>query len=282
MGIGTDTPSEKFEIVRDGTVYTSINGGTNGNSTTGILFKNGNGANQSSIQSYKGNMLFYVGTPSVPVNAISILPAGNVGIGTDAPAEKLEIAREGTVYASINGGSHINATTGLIFKNGGGSYRSGISSYYGSFLVDVGSASSPTRALSILNSGNIGIGTETPYEKLSVNGKIRSKEVKVETSNWPDYVFEANYNLPNLRDTEKFIKENKHLPGIPSAKEAETDGINLGEMNGKLLQKIEELTLYIIDQDKQSKAQKQIIDQQGELLKAISDKLETIQAGIKK
>jgi len=102
----------------------------------------------------------------------------------------------------------------------------------------------------ISTSGNVGIGTSFPTEKLSVNGNIRAKEIKVETQNWPDYVFKSDYSLPSLEATEKHIKEKGHLPGIPSAAEAEQKGINLSEMNGKLLKKIEELTLYMIDMNK--------------------------------
>ena len=76
-----------------------------------------------------------------------------------------------------------------------------------------------------------------------------------------DFVFENNYNLPSLESVDKFIKENKHLPEIASAKEMQKDGINLSEMNIKLLQKIEEMTLYIIEQNKLlSKQQKEIIE----------------------
>jgi len=100
-------------------------------------------------------------------------------------------------------------------------------------------------------SGNVGIGTLDPKERLSVNGKIRAHEIKVETANWPDYVFAKDYRLPSLRETEKHIKEKGHLPGIPSAEEVKANGVNLGEMNTKLLKKIEELTLHLIEQNKQ-------------------------------
>ncbi|MFC5284235.1 hypothetical protein [Pedobacter alpinus] len=103
-----------------------------------------------------------------------------------------------------------------------------------------------------IETGNVGIGTLTPQEKLSVNGKIRAREIKVETANWPDYVFGKNYQLPDLKETETFIKINKHLPGIPSAEEVEKNGVSLGEMNAKLLKKIEELTLYVIQLQKEN------------------------------
>ena len=99
--------------------------------------------------------------------------------------------------------------------------------------------------------GNIGIGTTTPSPdyKLSVLGKIRATEIVVETG-WSDFVFDDNYSLKTLSEVEKFIKENKHLPDVPSASEVEKNGVSLGKSDSILLQKIEELTLYIIEQNK--------------------------------
>ena len=99
--------------------------------------------------------------------------------------------------------------------------------------------------------GNIGVGTLLPKEKLSVNGKIRAHEIKVETSNWPDFVFEEGYEIGKLKELESYIKMYKHLPNMPSAKEVETNGIALGEMVKLQQQKIEELTLHLIEKDKQ-------------------------------
>ncbi len=100
-------------------------------------------------------------------------------------------------------------------------------------------------------SGNVGIKTQTPgsYE-LAVNGKIRAKEIKVETANWPDYVFEEGYQLGTLEELESYIKANKHLPEMPNAKELESNGLKVGEMLKLQQQKIEELTLQLIEMNK--------------------------------
>ena len=86
--------------------------------------------------------------------------------------------------------------------------------------------------------------------KLDVNGTIRSKEVKIEATGWSDFVFDKSYQLPTLSEVESHISQHKHLPDIPSQAEVIEQGINVGEMQAKLLQKIEELTLYVIQQEK--------------------------------
>ncbi|WP_333625491.1 hypothetical protein [Sphingobacterium siyangense] len=115
----------------------------------------------------------------------------------------------------------------------------------------------------------LGIGTTAPKEALSVNGKIRAQEVKVETANWPDYVFADGYQLPGLKETAEFIEKNKHLPGVPKAAEVEEHGLSLGEMNKILMQKVEELTLHLIEKDKKIESQ----DKRLEKLECIIDKL---------
>ncbi len=94
--------------------------------------------------------------------------------------------------------------------------------------------------------GNVGIGVTNPKSKLVVDGKIRSEAIVVDIVNGPDYVFDNDYELRTLKETKQYISENKHLPEIPSAKEMEANGIELGDMNMRLLKKIEELTLYQI------------------------------------
>jgi len=104
----------------------------------------------------------------------------------------------------------------------------------------------------ILRDGNVGIGVTKPANRLDVNGTIHSKEVKVDMNGWSDFVFKKEYSLPTLEEVEKHIAEKGHLENIPSEEEVLQNGINLGEMNAKLLQKIEEMMLYIIEIKKEN------------------------------
>lgn len=106
----------------------------------------------------------------------------------------------------------------------------------------------------------VGINTSSPDYTLDVNGTIRAKEVLIEAG-WSDFVFEEDYNLISLEEIERYIQKNKHLPDIPSAKEVQANGVSLGDMQPKLLQKIEELTLYMIELKKENgKLREMIMD----------------------
>lgn len=115
------------------------------------------------------------------------------------------------------------------------------------------------------------------FGNVKVDGKLEAKEIKVTLTPTADFVFEKEYGLPKLEEVEKFVKENKHLPEIASAKEMEKEGVNVGEFQIKLLQKIEELTLYSIDLNKKNKEQESLIKSQADILKSLNERLEKIE-----
>ncbi|MGN6490409.1 MAG: hypothetical protein ACTHLE_00320 [Agriterribacter sp.] len=124
--------------------------------------------------------------------------------------------------------------------------------------------------------GNVGIGTTNPQAKLAVNGDIFSTKVKVTQTGWPDYVFYPNYKLPPLKEVEKFIQQYKHLPDVPSASEVEKNGLDLGNNQALLLKKIEELTLYIIEQDKINKEQDNKIIKQNKIIESQNEQIKEL------
>ncbi|WP_443946579.1 hypothetical protein ACJVDH_05570 [Pedobacter sp. AW1-32] len=130
--------------------------------------------------------------------------------------------------------------------------------------------------------GNLGIGTNAPSDKLSVNGNIRAREIKVDSQNWPDYVFEENYKITPLADLETYIKQHKHLPDMPSAKEIESNGASLGELVKLQQQKIEELTLHLIEKDKEIKTLLQNEESRDKKYEEQAEKIKTIVTEINK
>ena len=142
------------------------------------------------------------------------------------------------------------------------------SSQFGGFITF--STNNNTEQLRIDGSGNVGIGTISPRERLSVNGNIRAKEIKVEAQNWPDYVFEKKYILQSLGETKNYIAEHGHLPDMPSAEFVAKEGQHLGEIQMKLLKKVEELTLHLIRLEESNARQKKRIDAQDKVIKNLT------------
>ena len=127
--------------------------------------------------------------------------------------------------------------------------------------------------------GNALIGVITssdPSYKLEVKGTIHAQKVKVDQTGWSDYVFDNDYRLPTLAEIEEYIAKHKHLPDMPSAEEVKKNGIDLGENQSVLLKKIEELTLYSIEQNRQISEQNKKLEQQqqqiDELMKLVKKK----------
>lgn len=215
---------------------------------------------------------------------------GNVGIGSDNPMSKLHVtsSTSGDARLRLDSDTDNNDESDNswieIMQDGGktGAYIGFNYDWGGSFsapdnLFRIGSRWDDVDNFNRLvingQNGNVGIGTtNTGTHRLAVEGSIGARKVKVEASGWSDFVFEKDYQLKSLQEVEKYISENKHLPEIPSAEEVKQDGIDLGQMDAKLLQKIEELTLYLIEQNKQNQAQQARIEKLEKELKDLKDK----------
>ena len=192
------------------------------------------------------------------------ITGGRVGIGTSNPGSNLHVfvgTSGGTPYpgAAITFEDDISAYFQFLSSSAGyNAFMFGdpadieAGAIYYNHLTDTLDfrTNGHVPRLLIDASGNVGIGTTNPTYPLCVNGTIRAKEIIVDTG-WSDFVFENNYKLPALEEVETFISENKHLPGIPTEAEVKKKGVSVGKISSKLLQKIEELTLYMIDLKKE-------------------------------
>jgi hypothetical protein len=165
------------------------------------------------------------------------------------------------VYDGVQNGLAYQETNGPSYT-----YKTSIDSYVNSAGMSYGTNASFF--------GYVGIGTTSPQSELAVNGTITSKKVKVTQTGWADYVFNNDYHLRPLPEVEQYIQQNHHLPEVPSAEEVKKDGLNLGDNQAMLLKKIEELTLYIIEQNKQIEA----LRQQNHELNAVVNQVHQLQA----
>ncbi len=201
-----------------------------------------NGVAKSFIQQSSNDLRVGVNGGNLTLDGV------NVGVGTNAPVSKFHVAGRGL----FRGAGEVLAIDGTSNPNIGfynnGTFKSFISQSASELYIGVNNANLRFDAPQII----VGGGVAANGYKLSIRGKIICEEMKVQlTGSWPDYVFDANYKRRTLTELGDFIKTNRHLPNIPPAAEIEKGGFDVGDMQKRMMEKIEELTLYILDQQKQ-------------------------------
>ena len=255
IGIGTSTPVFALDVTNNN--YNAIRASGNSANSVGIFVRNTcpSGRQWAIISSGGGPAPagnFSIWDDTASSSRLTIDALGNIGVGTSSPGMKLDVRQ--TAADSNNYGIYSYANGAGINNYGAYFDASGAANNY-ALYTNVGNV-----VLAATN-GNVGIGTSNPSQKLSVNGTIRAKEVIVETTGWSDYVLTKTYALAPLSEVEKHINESGTLPGMPSEREVVSHGIGVGEMQAKLLAKVEELTLHLIAQEKKIDEQQSKIEQ---------------------
>ncbi len=255
-GLGDGSGYARFGFTSDYSQYIASNARWNG-SQWQYVNPGGYGGFATRFTNSAGQFRFDLANGgSAPAwrTGLLITNAGDVGIGTQSPSGFGKLAVAGTISTISADSGHVaylamdNAGTGTLSSYSG----------TGAFLRFCTTSPSGVNAeqMRIGASGNVGIGTTNPTNKLEVAGTLRAKEVIVETTGWSDYVFASNYRLAPLSEVEAHIAAKGTLPGIPSAAEVATQGVSVGDMQAKLLAKVEELTLHLIALEKENAALK--------------------------
>jgi hypothetical protein len=250
VGIGTPNPITKLHVYESSNLNSYL---TVANNTIATFF--GAGGTSWGIIGTTSNHDFAIYTNEI--EKMRITNTGNVGVGTAEPLAMLDVS--GNLILRNNQ----NVTGGgasMVFTNYGNDYQhspsirsyldfaEGVNSQARLVLSSYGLGKNNDE-LTLMN-GNVGIGTKNPDATLAVKGTVHATEVKVDLNvPGPDYVFQPDYKLSTLKEIEAYVEKNHHLPEIPSADQMVKDGLNLGDMNIRLLKKVEELTLYLMEKD---------------------------------
>lgn len=218
----------------------------------------------------------------------NIITDSNIGVGTNNPIGKFDVRGNvfiGTSDLSIGSvGSFVQIDQGLPSGNS-----------YSQIRAFSNGGNINNHLVLQSTGGNVGIGSVAPDQKLTVKGKIHAEEIIVDLNVPADYVFQkyytgkselkSDYAMPTLAEIESFTKKNNHLPNVPSAKDIQQNGVSLGEMSNVLLQKVEELTLYAIEQDKKAALQQKELERlkkENENYKSLAERLSSIEKALNK
>jgi hypothetical protein len=265
VGIGTSSPAGRLHLHvgtnRDVVTYapasaTGISdfatGGVgwvftrpeDGSLTEAIYTYDSNSAKNNLALSSRSDIVFTAGNsgPAAAPERMRIADNGNVGIGTANPGYRLDVRASGDAQMAVMETSSGNYARLVLGASADETYVQGLYSVTAKPLTFKING----EMMRIATNGNVGIGTASPAYKLDVAGQVHATSFVSSTQTYADFVFKPGYDLPALSDVEAHIKEHGHLPGVPSEAQVAREGIDLAAMQVKLLQKVEELTLYVI------------------------------------
>lgn len=266
VGIGTNDPFYKLDVNGKGSFYGSpityadngfgykFEGGALKFTTPGDPFVNNNMVLEGNkIQAY----IYDAGFIDEYAGSLNLNPlGGNIGIGTANPITNSKVTLQAddsytTALTIQNPSASVKFQAFVGGPNNGNTISLGTPG-----AMPIALYTNSANRMFITANGNIGIGTDNPDAAylLSVNGKIKTRELRVTIANWADYVFDKKYKLTPLHEVEQYIKKYKHLPGIKNGAAIEKEGIDISTMQAKMMEKIEELTLYLIEANKKIEA----------------------------
>jgi hypothetical protein len=275
VGIGTATPSTPLDVLGTATFENNI--AVSSSATFGTYIHVGTEA------AISGGIAVgtYAGVTAPPSNGVIV--SGNVGIGTSTPAVALDVNGSANISTTLNVGGELDMTNStsyagwanqIVFRDASGTIRDIIyddftaGSTNGNLVIQPGYYGQGSGVLNIngkVQIGNVPVSSTsattlgTDYMLYVQKGVIAEKykcALSSDPTNWSDYVFDKDYKLASLSDVEAYIKDNHHLPGVPSTDDVHCDGIDLAQMDATLLKKVEELTLYVLDLKKDNEAMK--------------------------
>ncbi|MEJ1242204.1 hypothetical protein WBG78_28910 [Chryseolinea sp. T2] len=268
LGLGTSTPQKQLDVKTAVNDFASVGASVAVGQWSGLHFGyseyNSTAYRKSALvfervdNAARGKIHFLNNAASTTASAglsdakMTIDYTGYVGIGSTAPVNVVQIGNNPSGFSGND----------FVFSNGNGALamHNDVGNTYFWGKKDISIRPNGSMAIYATTSGNVGIGTATVDSRLTVNGKIKAEEIQVVVDVPADYVFAPEYELMDLSEVSKYVDENKHLPNVPSAKELKERGWNVGEMNNRLLEKVEELTLYLIDLKNENAKQQQEIE----------------------